>query len=818
MVLSCAGRSRATRLAPVFRRRALAAAISTITASMVGSPALAESGSAVIEEVVVTATRRAQDITEIPYNITAVSAEQIARTRVSSLEDLALQIPNLTMNTTTNGSLAGQRPVMRGLNASRMNRGSAIAAGEETPVAVYLGNTLFGNYFPIDDIERVEVLRGPQGTLYGSGTLGGAIRLVPTEPQFEQLNGAVEASGGLVAHSDDYDRTVSALVNVPLGATVALRMSLRGDQEAGFVDQLGVMERRGGPTSAPVPANPSDLAGSPGVFETVEDMNENESESARISLRWAPNDQLDVVAAFNYSDFSGEYGPLANTAYDGGTNPIDGSTDYPALGDYEFISPARTPYDRQSRMGSLDASYDLGFATVSSTTSYLESDGESYLDSTFGVLQLPAPFIPYYAGDPLNPRFLAVSQFGDDSQVFTQEIRLVSNGEERLNYIVGAFYQREDREANWFIFGPGTAEQTAASPGGIDVPVDQTLDMRSDYALEDYSLFGELTYSLTDNLDVTGGVRHFVQDTERDIVSALPLFGIVEKGSNELDARETFFKLNVSYAFLENQTAYATFSQGFRRAGVNSWPTTGFTGENPDLLAYESDVVDNYEVGVKGYLGEYQYAADVFFVAWDKPQIGGTTPFLVWPAVLNAEEAESKGVELELSGPLFGSLEFSIGYSYADAQLSQDLCIDASVGNGVLVPCAISAEEGDRLPGAPEHSATGSLLYERSFGEYLVTASLNANYKGGISDQLPTPSQPTSLQTMPAYWLVNAYVGFDRGPWQVSVYALNLFDERPVLGFPQRAGSELLQGLERIDTIGRPRTAGVTLRYSWGDK
>lgn len=800
------------------RRSVLAAAISSITVGLGAQAAVAEESGTVIEEILVTANRRAQDVTEIPYNITAVSGDQMARTRVSSLEELARQIPNLSLNSTSNGSLAGHRPVMRGLNASASNRGAAIGAGEESPVAVYLGNTLFGNFFPLDDVARVEVLRGPQGTLYGSGALGGAIRIVPTDPVLGEFGGLVEGSTAVVAHSDDYDREYTARLNIPLGESVALRLSGRTERSAGFIDQVGVMVREGGPRSAPVLADPDDVAGSSAVFRTVEDINEDESDSARLALRWAPSDELDVVLAHNYSKFSGTFGPVANSYYRGGVDPLDGTTEYPALGDYEVILRAEQPYERTSNMSSLDVSYDLGFATVSSTTSFFETEGDRYIDSTYGVLQLPEAFIPYYAGEPINPRYLAETQFPDETELFTQELRLVSAVGEQFSYIAGAFYQREERDSDFFIFLPGTPEQTAASPGGIDVPIAQSLDMQSEYSSEDYSFYGELTWHITDALDVTGGMRYFKQDTERSIVSALPLFGVLDQDSNQIDASETYYKLNVSYQLHEDHMAYATYSQGFRRAGTNSWATEGFTGENPELLSYESDTVDNFEIGLKGYLGGLQYLADVFVVLWDKPQIGGSTPFLGWPAVLNADQAESRGIELELSGAITDRLSFSVGYGYADAQITKDFCIDASAGNGVLVPCAISGSDGDQLPGAPTHSASGNLVYERALGQYQLTASINANYTGEMRNELPVPSRPTTLEEMPSFWLVNAYVGVERGPWAVSAYALNALDERAILGLPSRTESDLIGNLGRIETIGRPRTIGISVSYRWGSE
>lgn len=794
----------------------LAAAISSVSMALCAPVSIAQESRPVLEEIVVTASRRAQDVVDIPYNVTAVVAGQLERTRVTSIEDLAQQVPSLNLNSTSSAAIAAHRPVLRGLNASRSDRFGAIQALEEAPVAILVNNTPTGGFFPIDDVEQVEVLRGPQGTLYGSGALGGALRVITKLPNMQEFEGSVEVSGADVAHSDDFDREVYGKVSVPITDTLALRLVAKNQFTAGFVDQLGVMVREDGPTSAPILSDPEDVANSTAVFRTVEDVNEEEVDSGRLTLRWLPNDKLEVVGAYNYADYDGIYGPLAAPDYDGGINPVDGVTEFPPLGDYDVILPTRQSYETTAHMGSLDISYELGFATLSSTTSYFESEGESIADGTWGFLQFPEALTPYYTGEPLNPRFVNVSEFLSDTDAFTQEIRLVSSEDERFDYVLGAYFEDRKSKSNWFIFLPGTPEQNAATPGGLDVPVTQSLDMTNNVESESWSVYGELTWHVNEAWDVTVGARHYRQDLEREIVSELPIFGVAESADNADVSSEQVYKVNISYSFADDDLAYATFSQGFRLPGVNAFPTTGLVGENPELLTYDSDVVDNYELGVKGYLGGTRYIANVFLADWQNPQIGGTTPFLGWPAVLNGGDAESKGVELEFSGQLTNALSYSVGYAYADATFVEDFCIAASLGFGFLDPCAISGSNGDQLPASPKHSGSTTLLYERMIGNRWVTTSLNANYKGRMRTAIPSAGQPTTEETLSSYWTVNASLAVEQGSWEAFAFVQNLLDERAVLSLPARTGSPRTNGLERMETIIRPRSIGIGVRYRWG--
>lgn len=797
-----------------------ATALTGLSVLSVATPSFAQDTTAQLDEVIVTASRRAQDVTAIPYNITAVSAEAIERAGVASIEDLSRQVPNLVVTSSGNQFLGAQRQIMRGLNASANNRNGV--ALEQNPVSTYLGNAPYANYFQVEDIERVEVLRGPQGTLYGSGALGGTIRLIPNAPALGKFEGRLKASAADVAHSGDNDYGFAGLLNVPVNDTLALRVMASREHEVGFINQYGIFTRADdGPLSAPVLANPASPLTSPASTYDKKDVNSSRVTNVRAALRWKPMDALDVTLAHNYSRLSGR-GPSHDTPdYNGGNDPLSPSLVYPDTGKYEVVSRSLQPYDRTSNMTTLDASYDMGFATLSSTSSYFQTDGDAYVDGTWGNLALPASVLPYYTGTPINPRYNSVYRFGDKTTSKTQEIRLVSNGDGAFDYTVGLYYQHEKNPSAWVGSAPG---QTAYNqlPGvivtgyGPGNPGEVLFDVSGVNRFTEKAIFGELTWRPIDNLELTAGVRAFKQELKRDVSNIVPLYGLVENSTNKADFSDAKFRFNATYEYAPGHRAYGTFSQGFRRGGANAFALTGFLREPASLLQYQPDSVDNYELGVKGrFSNGWRYTADVFYAEWKDPQIGGFTAVLFWPAVFNAEKAESKGFEFEVSGNLTDTLSFQGGYAYSKATLTKDFCVASGDGSGAPngdIPCAISGAEGTPLPSAPRHSGTFSFNYERELNEQdSIAASLNANYKGKTRMNLPTVG--ARYPSIPSYWLVNAYVGWTRGPVTASVFARNLFDKRAVYSVNTRITP--YSPIDLYETIGRPRTTGVELTYSW---
>jgi outer membrane receptor protein involved in Fe transport len=766
-------------------------------------------------EIIVTAARRQQDVTKLPFNIAVVGAEDLRQTGATSVEDLARQVPNLNVTSSGNRFLGAQRQVMRGINATSADRrGVAI---EQGAVTTYLDNSPYASFFPLKDIERVEVLRGPQGTLYGAGTLSGAIRLITVEPKLESFSGSAGASIGTVAHSKDLDYGFEGVINVPLGSTVAIRAQASYDHSAGFIDQYGSFVREGGAAlGAPVLADPQSPLTSASKLETLRDVNSEHTTFVRIAAKWEPSSAFKLVLAYNYAKTDG-FGPnVDNPRFDGGPDPFDPTIVHPDTGKYEIVQRAIEPFTRKSQMWTGDASLDVGFATLSATTSFFETDGSTIYDATLGTAALPPAYVAYYTGSPVNPRYNAVQDYSDRNRSFTSELRLVSNGKGPIDYVVGLFYQNERKSDFWNGYSPGQFVYNntpgVTNPSGLGTD-DRNFMIGGSQKFTDKAVFGDLTWHVADNLDITGGVRFFEQRIARAGVSEIDTFSLSGTSSNSVKFSSQVFKANISYQHSEGHQVYATFSQGFRRGGANAFALSGFLFEPAELLDYQPDKLDNFEIGFKGRFGDWRYTVDGFVDNWTNPQIGGFTPYNVWPVTLNASKAQSKGVELELGGPITSELRLSFGYSYTEAKLTRDFCLPVGLGDGVSVdPCGIYGTKGAVLPSAPKHSGTASLTWQHDLGsERSLTANINANYKS--STRLNIENVNLRYPLVPSTFLANASLSYADGPWALTVFARNIFDRRVVYSTYTRFTP--FEPLDLADTIGRPRQLGATLRYRW---
>jgi outer membrane receptor protein involved in Fe transport len=270
---------------------------------------------------------------------------------------------------------AAVTPVIRGINASGTSSNQIVRSFEQSPVGLYFGNSPIDGYFQLDDIQRIEVLRGPQGTLYGAGALGGALRIIPNAPELQKTSGRLEASVGAVSHAGEPSRWVSGMLNVPMGDVLALRLSGKYDYDPGFMDVYGILKRAPGINGLPVLADPTDPVDSPAVFTGKSDWNFQETFTGRASLHWKPADAFDAELAFTYAEVKGDGAPYYNDNFPGGPYPIDPRVDFPRGGEWQTIQAADLPYERTTELTSLDLSYDAGFATVSATSSYYTTEG-----------------------------------------------------------------------------------------------------------------------------------------------------------------------------------------------------------------------------------------------------------------------------------------------------------------------------------------------------------------------------------------------------------------------------------------------------------
>ena len=272
----------------------------------------ADASSTALQEVTVTATRRQETLEAVPYSLSVVSAEQIAATGVTDLMSLSTQVPGLSMYDYGARFAGAVTPIIRGINATG-SPARGFRTFEQAPVGTYIGNSPIDGYFQLDDLNRIEVLRGPQGTLYGAGALGGALRFIPNSPELNKLDGMVEASGSKLAHSDGTGYSFKAMGNIPLGDTLAFRASARYDYEPGWINVFGLVDRTNNSVyGTPLLANPNDVVNSSPIYHSRNDWNCQKTFTGRASLLWKPNEAFSAEAAILHSKVKGDGGPQVN--------------------------------------------------------------------------------------------------------------------------------------------------------------------------------------------------------------------------------------------------------------------------------------------------------------------------------------------------------------------------------------------------------------------------------------------------------------------------------------------------------------------------
>jgi iron complex outermembrane recepter protein len=802
------------------------------------SPALAQQAAAAPEqltEITVTATRRTETLEAVPYSISVVSAEQLDQTGITDIASLATQVPGLSVYDYGARLVGATVPIIRGINADSEPRG--FRTFEQAPVGTYIGNSPIDGYFDLQDLDRVEVLRGPQGTLYGAGALGGALRLIPNAPELDTWSGKLEAGGARTEHSSGNGYLLDGVFNIPVGDTVAFRASAKYLYEPGFINAYGLFKVSSpGYLGTPLPANPADPVSSPAIYSDRPDWDWQKTFTGRAALLWKPAEAFSAELALLNSNVQGDGGPQVNMTFPGGVSPLDPASVLPPGGPYREFTQIDQPFARYTNLGSLDLSYDAGFATVSATSSYYTTSGTTVEDQTYNLAGVDGgAYLPYYAGIPTNPRFVFAQQFADSEHTFTQEIRLVSRTDPAsiIDYVLGVFYENQGRTGSWHIATPGSAQRAVQE--GCTAPVffgapfpdcllivgpnDLTFVQIDHQTFQDKSVFGELTWHFMPHGQITFGARHFSQQftdaqsyLDYTFATNLPAIPRSEPAS------KTVGKVNPSYEYAKSQFVYALWSQGFRRGGANAVPESGPFQESPLLRTYAPDTTNNYEVGLKGRFDNgLSYTLAVFDIYWDKPQIFASLPSGNL-AVYNANTAQSKGFELQSSGPLFiQGLGYTIGFSYADAKLTSDFSLPANNGLGVITPGELTGTAGEQLPGSPRTSADGTLTYALAVAaDYELTMALNGNYRTPIKFALAPTLGSSTVSQSTSYQTINLWTTLTHQAWRLTGYVKNLLDREEILVPPAQPNE--LNNLTNDVVVNRPREIGVRIAYAFGGR
>ncbi|MBI1399789.1 TonB-dependent receptor [Hyphomonas sp.] len=797
-----------------------------------------------VEAVTVTATRRAESVQDIPLNIAAVGSAQIEEQGFDELADVLAYVPGI--NVVDRGGRQGNPIIVRGLNADGLGSGDGNNDGGGT-VATYIGEVPVFLDLKLNDLERVEVLLGPQGTLYGAGTLGGAIRYIPRKPDFagDTLDLRLEASQYSEADSLSYDTGFT--FNKAITSNFAVRGSLDFENDSGFTDYPFVVREIGVSDPDPDFSDPAAVAAN---TYRISDADSEEVISGRLAARWQPTDWLDGTLTYylQKSDIGGRRGVSQQP-----TVPT---------GDYELAKRVPEPNEITNQLLALEVVADLGFAELTSATGYSRYNDDGQRDQTDLLITLEYSYEAF-------PTFTAYTHEKGKEERINQELRLVSKTEGPLNWIVGAFYNQRESASYSAEYTPGYAAYA-----GFNRPDDLEYYSQFFSKLEESAFYGEIGYDITDKWSVTVGGRYYKYDLESYNDVDFPLFdptfapvgvsslqdslqadyaagspnGTEKTGQSD---NGTLFKFNTSYKFTEDFLGYLTVSEGYRIGddnGVGDCPAFDPLAPNVqgacalapgqqygpnagdistrDERQYLSDTTTNYEVGFKSTLADGRVTLNgaVYYVEWNDPQLSSATINASIPIIVNADGAESKGVELNGQWIVSDALSLRGSYSHTEASLTALapglVSTISPPGFGTVL---LDGQDGDRLPGSPEDqfSLFGSYVHDLADGR---TLTFNGGY-AWQGDVLTRTGGRGGGITLDSYGVANASAVYDTGKWSATLFVNNLLDEYYETGVVSTPlFNQVLTDDDGGDVntrsyytyVGAPRVIGVRFNYKIG--
>jgi iron complex outermembrane receptor protein len=717
-----------------------------------------------LQEVTVTATKRETKLLETPISMTVLGAETLEATNADSFSDYAGLVPGLTAIDSGPGE---KRYALRGLQSA--GEPEVALYYDEIPISGLPGASLdTGDDQPdvkLWDVDRIEVLRGPQGTLYGNGSMGGAIRIISKRPNLTDFDAQAEAEGA-VMHGGSPSWGVSGMLNVPLVAgQFAIRVTFYDRYNGGWLDEVYR-------SNIALPQLPGD------------DLNWEHTWGSRLSatLQVSNGWSITAIAYYQHLETGMSYETYPSFALPG--NP------------YVTQAFVRTPWDDELAMGNLISTADLGWASFVATVAYQNRVVDQSLDTTRFLLSLfgctEFTWNVSCFGPPLVP---AVSYAHEGVMATSGEARLVSERPGPLQWTLGTFVQRA------LTYRDGQVA-VADSAGYIDIDpssgiADNRVFARSNYdKFNQYSLFGEGTLDLYRGLKATVGLRWFHSYRSDQQVIEQQFFPGQPTGLEpfqQFSESDLFKKFQLSYNVTPRALLYVEAAQGFRAGGPN-YPG-GFTATAPP---YRSDSVWDYELGWKLSVANDRlfWSGALFHIDWSHVQ--QLVPTQLFSYIINAGSARSDGFETELDTHLTPRLDVRAGVSYSDARLvgPQPYSTDSEM----------QLNSGDPLGGVPRWTANAAATYTVPVnGNLLFTTRLDYRYQS---------SRPTVTATQsPAYFIIgdsnltSLHLLLERHhAFTVGLHVENLFN-----GFEPLSGKALDSNLIHTTTAAPPRTVRLTL-------
>jgi outer membrane receptor protein involved in Fe transport len=737
--------------------------------------------------IVVTAQKREQILLDVPQSVTVVSAETLERHQATNFQDYLALVPGLSIEGETPGVT---RITLRGANTGGVASTVAIFMDEVpfgSSTGLANGSVLSGDFDPFD-IARIEVLRGPQGTLYGANSFGGVIRYITNPPKLNHFEVRAQAGIENTAHGG-LGYNGAAVVNVPLGDEAAFRASGFYRKDSGYIDTIG-----NNPLFNPATGEE--------IGRTLDENNINDEKSygGRASLLVQPTDAL----SFRLTAFAQNLNSGASSIFE--INPDTRNALYGGLVQ-SLYQPEPTHIKYRVYSGTVD--WDLGFANLLSSTAYSTFSEKLQTDVTFllgelvnllatlgpdvGVIGLPPNYI---IADPAVTRPLGVELFQKTAtDKFTQEVRLSSPNNETIEWLGGLFYTHEKSAID-----PQDYFATEFGTDTIAPDVAQIAHIFLHSKYEEYAGFANATWHATSRFDLTLGGRLSHNKQSANLLIDSDLLG--SAAGNDLNSSETVFTYSVAprYELSDHASVYARVATGYRPGGPNVIPA----GAPPGVPAsYDADRLTSWELGLKAEAPDgrlWSFEGAVYHIDWKDIQLFAQ----VNDTGINANGGKAKVNGIEVSGALrpVRGLTLSANGAYTHTELKDD------------TPPETGGLAGDPLPYVPKWSGAVSADYEFPLGSAEGFAGGTIGYVGQRVIGLNERTANGGPVDIPHYVDVDLRAGATIHRWTIEAFVQNLFDKRGITSAFGFDGTTFPNGAAGIAVI-RPRTIGLvaTVKY-----
>jgi iron complex outermembrane recepter protein len=775
------------------------------------------------EEVTVTALKRESTVRETPFSLAAPTESDLRARGVEDIEGVARNVAGFSVQNLGPGQ---SQVAIRGVSSGQIARDQP---GVKESVGAYLDESvislsLFTPDIDLFDVNRVEVLRGPQGTLFGSGSESGTVRYISNQPQLGGKAKVFGEVGGNTIDGGNQGGNVKLGLNAPLGDKAALRVAGYYNRFAGYIDTPGITRT----ASGAIEPNPA---------STTTDINTGNRTGVRAAIRIAPNDRLAITPRFVYQKVTTD-GWNRIDIFNILANPYTTTRPAVTLGPRELFAQIGEPFTDKFALGDLDISYRFGDVTLTSITSYTDRDvlvvrdaGALTSSITGGSIGLPEN--AYSLNSPLNDATKA--------KVFTQELRF-SGGKSSFQWVAGGFYAHTKRDYGQNLLVSGFEALTGIPTAGLRAPKDSLFWSDLHYKLDQFALFGEGTWHLSDEFSLIGGLRyyHFSEDKQQIFDG---IFGndnngtslVSQPGSTKADGVAP--RLILTYKVSGDTNLNAQVSKGFRLGGIND-PLNVPLCTPADLVTFgghenwKDETTWNYEVGSKSRVmgGRGSFNVSAFYMDVNDLQATVTAGSCSSRVIFNVPKARSVGAEVEFAATPGEHFDFALSAGLNNSELRSTVTSTAPDGTVSVVS---GIQSGNRLPSVPEiqlaaaatyrwhvgHTSLGYLTgtYQHVGSRYTQVGDQDLGTLNLLSFGANTIGAPLTQTTftydplLPAYDIVNFRLGILKGEWDVALFGNNLTDERAFLALDQERGTRARIGY----LTNQPRTFGISARVTF---